>query len=499
MKKKTITLLVLQTAMTRVLYENQYDAKGYTDQNSLANALLTRPDKLNPILTFYMGKDSDMFPLTFMSEGQTGGVKEVEDVQYEWDIMGRMKHTDRVVSSTYTTGDKPGLNGTPVYVLFETAWLIEQHGVVTPNGTMLRVMTKPERVGQYFKYTFQLKEADATAYVALTEFAAGLKWSMIGGATVPESLSMGNRSNIQTPGKRTNQISFLRKSYTIAGNIANRQVTEIDLPVEGRTTKLWMDFEEWQNHIEFKKMCEEHYWYSTYNRRTDGSVPMKDYDTGLPITEGAGIFQIVRQANFDTYGLDLTVQKLKTTVGDVMYGATDTGKMMVTLYGGLGFLEDFDAAIKLDGTNRGFAYALSFEEIQSTGEFMTYGKYFNAYKTVSGHTIVTKHLPLLDFGARSENSPKHPRTGYPLSSHTGIFIDQSTYDGVKNVQMINQKGRALLRGIEKGMSPIPASWGGNASPYVSTGQDKATLHLFKSSGININRDNHCFLLECTLS
>lgn len=499
MKKKSITLLVMTTAMTRVLYENQYDAKGYTDQNSLANALLTRPDKLNPILTFYMGRDSEMFPLTFMSEGQVGGIKEHDDVQYEWDIMGRMKHTDRVVSTTYTGADKPGLNGTPFYILFETQWLIEQHGVVSPNGVYARIMTKPERVGQYFKYTLQLKEADATTYCPLTELTAGSKWSMIGAATVSESLSMGNRSNIQTPGKRTNQISFIRKSYTIAGNIANRQITEVELPVEGRVTKMWMDFEEWQNHIEFKKMCEEHYWYSIYNRRADGTIPMKDYDNGLPVPEGAGIFQIVRQANYDTYGLDLTVQKLKTTVGDVMYGATDTAGMAVTLYGGKGFLEDFDAAIKLDGANRGFAYALSFEEIKSTGEFMTYGKYFNAYRTVSGHTIIAKWLPLLDFGARAENSPKHPRTGYPLSSHSGIFVDQSTYDGVKNVQMITQKGRSMIRRVEPGISPIPSSWGGNNQQFVATGQDKSTLHLFASKGININRDNHCFLLECVIS
>ncbi len=492
----------MASIQTRLLYPERYDPKGYTNENSLANALLTRPDQINPIITYYMGKDSDMFPLTFLSEGQVGGVKEIQDVQYEWDVMGRMKHTDYIVSTTYTGGDMPGLNGTTFLVTFKTNWLIEQHGVVSPGGVHARIMAKPIQVGSNFQYTLQLKESDPQAFCPLTELVSGLKWSMVGGATVSESLSMGNRSNIMTPGKRRNQLNFLRKSYHIAGNIANRKV-EVNFNVNGKQTMLWMDFEEWTNQIEFKKSCEEHYWYSTYNRRPDGTIVMKDVDNGLPIPEGAGIFQIVKQANYDTYGLTLSLTKLKNTVGDVMYGYTDTGKMQVVLYGGIGFLEDFDTAIKTEATTSGFVEALGRTQMEvdkGAGKYdLVYGSYFGAYKHVDGHTIITKHLPLLDYGARAENSPKHPRTGKPLTSHSGIFVDQSTYDGIKNVQMVSQKGRSLIRGIEKGMSPVPDSWGGNATTIVSTEQDKSSLHLFATKGININRDNHCFLLECVLS
>lgn len=486
---------------TRILYPEKYDAKGYTNENSLANALLTKPDQINPIITYYMGKDSDAFPLTFLSEGQVGGIKEIQDVQYEWDVMGRMKHSDYVISTTYTAGDKPGLNGTLFIVVFKTRWLIEQHGIVSPNGTMARIMDVPTQVAGGFQYILQLKESDHTSYCDLSELQAGSKWSMIGAATVSESLSMGNRSNVMTPGKRTNQISFIRKSYHIAGNIANRKV-EVNFNIGGKNTMLWSDYEDWTNQMEYKRMCEEHYWYSVYNRKPDGSFAMKDLTNGLPIPEGAGVFQICKQANYDTYGLTLPLKKLKNTVGDVMYGATDTGKMTVILYGGLGFLEDFDTAIKTEAQGAGFVQALGERQIGAgtAGNYdLVYGSYFGAYKHVDGHTIITKHLQILDYGARAENSPRHPVSGKPLTSHTGVFVDQSTYDGIKNVQMFTQKGRSLIRGIEKGMSPVPDSWGGNNSTLVSTGQDKSTLHLFSSKGININRDNHCFLLECVIS
>lgn len=488
---------------TRIINPERFDPKGYTDENSLANALLTKPDKINPIITYYMGKDSDMFPLTFLSEGQVGGVKEVDDVQYEWDVMGRMKHSDYVVSTPYTSGDKPGLNGTPFKVTFKTKWLIEQHGLVSPNGVFVRIMTKPEQKGNNYEYTLQLKEPDAGNYCSLSELVAGTKWTMVGAATVSESQSMGNRSNIQTPGKRTNQISFIRKSYHIAGNVANKTV-EVTFNIGGKPTMKWMAFEEWTNQMEFKRSCEEHYWYSIYNRKPDGTIIMKDYDNGKPIPEGAGVYQICKQANYDTYGLTLPLKKLKNTVGDVMYGATDTSKMQVVLYGGLGFLEDFDAAIKSEAGagGAGFVQALGATQISagSPGSHdLVYGAYFGAYKHVDGHTIITKHLPLLDYGARAENSPRHPISGKPLTSHSGIFVDQSTYDGVKNVQMFTQRGRSLIRGVEKGMTPVPDSWGGNASPLVSTEQDQSSLHLMASKGVNINRDNHCFVLECVIS
>lgn len=486
---------------TRILYPERYDAKGYTNENSLANALLTKPDQINPIITYYMGKDSDMFPLTFLSEGQVGGIKEINDVQYEWDVMGRMKHTDYVTGTTYTASDKPGINGTPFIVTFKTAWLIEQHGVVSPSGIMARIMSKPVQVANGYQYVLQLKESDPTLYCDLADLQAGQKWAMIGAATVSESLSMGNRSNIMTPGKRTNQLSFIRKSYHIAGNIANRKV-EVNFNVNGKQTMLWMDFEEWTNQMEYKRSCEEHYWYSVYNRKPDGSFAMKDLDNGLPIPEGAGIFQICKQANYDTYGLTLPLKKLKNTVGDVMYGATDTGKMNVVLYGGLGFLEDFDTAIKTEAGNNSFFQKLGETQISNgkAGDYdLVYGSYFGAYKHVDGHTIITKHLPLLDYGARAENSPKHPVSGKPLVSHTGIFVDQSTYDGIRNVQMVTQKGQSLIRRVELGMTPVPESWGGNNSPIVSTEQDKSSLHLKSSKGVNINRDNHCFLLECVIS
>ena len=82
------------------------------------------------------------------------------------------------------------------------------------------------------------------------------------------------------------------------------------------------------------------------------------------------------------------------------------------------------------------------------------------------------------------------------------FIDMSSYDGIRNVQMISQKGRSLVRGIEQGMTLIKGSsygdYNGNAL-QLATDQDKTAVHFLKTLGINIRRNTHCLKMFCELS
>ena len=117
----------------QIVYRDKFDSTGYTNENTLANALLTKPDQINPVITHLAGREDKKFPLTFLTEGQKGGyqtMKEVNDIQYEWPVISRMKNTDKIVSTTYSGNDKPGLNGTPFYITTESNWLKDQHTAV---------------------------------------------------------------------------------------------------------------------------------------------------------------------------------------------------------------------------------------------------------------------------------------------------------------------------------------------------------------------------------
>ncbi len=481
----------------RIIMRTGYDSKGYTDENSLTNALMTKPDQISPVITHLMGKEEDKFPLTFMSEGQKNGVRTIElnSIEYEWNTIGRLRKASRVVSSAYSAGDKPGLGGAFFYANFEDTWLKVQHTVITPNGTQVRVMFRPEANGSSNKYTFQIINPSPTAFVDPSQFIPGAKWGMVGGASVSTSGSFGNESNVVTPGKMKNQISVLRKSYRLMGNIMNKYV-EFQFNVEGKATKLWMDFERYQHMLDWKQSCEEHYWESQYNRRTDGTIPLKDQDTGLPIPIGAGIYDQIPNEDGYANGF-LTEKKISQVIGDTFYGATDKKKMTAVLYGGLDFMAQFDQAMKRGVP--GFS-AIDFGTfVSGSDRNLVLGNYFTSYKHVDGHVVVVKHLPLLDDGGRAEVAEINPLTGRPLTSSEAYLLDMSVYDGENNIQMVSEKGRSMVTGVLQGMNDTPYNLQSNNVRNLATEQDASSVHFLASKGVCIRRSTHCVKLIPTLS
>lgn len=480
---------------SNILYHDRFDSKGFTDENSLANALLTKPDTISSVITFLAGKEEDNFPLHFMTEGQKGGLKstkEINDIQYEWSTFKRLRKGSKI--HTYSGGASAGIGGSAIVVTMEDGWLIPQYLIVTPNQTVMRCETKTPVGGNLYEYTFRLWAAEPTEYLDASQLVVGTTWVMEGGAPVSESFSMGNKSNIVTPGKMRNQISILRKSYHLGGNVANKTV-ELKFKVNGADTNLWIDFERWQHMLNWRYDCEEHYWNSKYNRNVYGQIVNKDPDTGLPIPTGAGIDDQIK--NRDTYGV-LTARKIKNTVLDVTYGASD-GPLNIVLYTGVGGAEAFHDAM-LEESNR-YGQIIGDKFIENTPGGLSLGKYFNRYLTPQGHIITVKLVNIFDYGSRAQNAPKHPITGLPMTSYDMYFVDQSMYEGEKNLIMVTQKGRSFIEGVEKGMAAI-YTMNGMPAPsnnYVSTEQDKSSVHYMAAKGVCIRRNTHCFKLSCDLS
>lgn len=491
---------------SRIVTHESFEGRGFTSENSLARMRLTKPDTINPAITFLMGREDKRFPLTFLTEGQIGGRKKIglNSIEYKFPVMGRLKQSDMLVSAEYDAADVDniGKQGAPVYFIMKTNWIKMHHTIVSPNGVQCRVQGKGEKVAGGYRYLVRLIWRTGNEVIPVSELQTGVKWSMTGGASVAQSDSKGNESNVQAPGELKNQISILRKSYHIAGNISNKTV-EFQFNTKAGKTSYWMPFEEYQHDIQFKQACEENLWESRYNRDANGNITTIDEETQLPIPMGAGIDDQI--PNRDTYGF-LTAKKLTQTVSDVLYGATDTGVMEIVLFTGSGGMEEFDEAIKRDNggvwTMLQGSAADNFVSQNSSG--LTFGNYFTKYKHIDGHIITVKHLPLLDFGGRAENSPRHPITGKPLSSYDMYFLDMSTYDGTKNIRLVHEEGRSLIRGVEQGMALIKGnSYGdykGNGKDLqLATDQDRTSIHFMKTLGVAIFRNNHCFKLSCSLS
>lgn len=486
----------------RVLETGRYEDRGYSNEESVANLMLQSPVEINAFLTYNYGLDDDRFPLTFMTEGQgVKGTDTVATVQWTWKTMGRMKFIDYV---TYfnTSNTKPGLGGAEFEVHFATHWFIEQHGLIAPDGTQYRIQKDLGESAYGYAYILAPVNPDPTAYCDSDNLAKGTYWSLAA-PTVSESYSKGNRSNSMGPGKMTSQLEFFRFSKEVAGNISN-VVTKYEFQQgkDGGTTNLWISEEMRQFNLHMRVMNEERLWLSTYNRLPDGTIKLKDRDNGKPIPRTAGMLEICRESNYDTYGEFLTLTKLERTVGDILNKDTDDGTMEIVLMAGKGFIQDFQYAIENEAMSKGFITPLGEKKIMDNGNGLAYGKYFNKYITPDGHIITVKHCSFFDKGTIAEaakaNGQIHPRSGLPITSHQACFIDFSTYKGERNVRVIRQKGQEYIAKVIEGMTPIPASWGVATSNRAVTEIDMSSYQIKGTMGLQVNNTTKMFLLQCKL-
>jgi len=492
-------------ALTNVL-KTYYNDSQMTDTNSLVNALMEKPEELSPIITHLAGREEKKFPLSFMTEG-VGNTKSIDRYEYEYRVKTHEVNVRPVVSSSGGVSNNYGASGTPFKIVFPDKWFVFPYTLVSENGVLVRIMEEPRKVSGGYEYTVQFvspTQAAITDNTATSDLLPGAMWGQLY-ANVGIDFSRGNASNWSAPGLVRSKIGTVRKSYQFSGN-AKDYVAEFELPLkEGSSTRLWMDYEEYRHMLKFKEECEMYYWYGQKTHTDDGKTRMVD-ENGQPVVSGPGLFEQI--INKDTYST-LTQKKIEDVIGDLFYGMTDATDKQVTLFTGIGGAREFDKALRnyyasgISGTsvatgNNANAYLRTTESKFITGSGRSLGitGYFTSYDHVDGHTVNVVKVPLFDHGPVAQASRKHPDTGLPLESYRMTFVDQSTYDGENNLQMINKKGREMLRWAVAG-SVVPKGFTG--SDTRASDIDGASVHMLKTAGILLRRFDTSLDLTCTAS
>ena len=141
----------------REVQRGEYDDRGYSNEETIAHLMLSKPSEINSALTYTFGMDDDRFPLNFLTEGQgAAGTVDIKSNDWTWKTMGRMKFNDSVLwfNQANTT---PGKGGATFEVEFKTHWFIEQYGLIAPDGvTQVRIM-KDLGAGAHGGYLYRLK------------------------------------------------------------------------------------------------------------------------------------------------------------------------------------------------------------------------------------------------------------------------------------------------------------------------------------------------------
>tara|TARA_R110002012_G_scaffold7040_5_gene33331 strand:+ start:1304 stop:2791 length:1488 start_codon:yes stop_codon:yes gene_type:complete len=471
-----------------------YNDSQMTDMNSLANAMLSKPAELSPIITHLAGRDDKRFPLSFLTEG-VGNVKSIDRLEYEYRVATHKLRTRplslTVVDNSGVVATNIGQGGATFVLTFPDQYFVFPYVLVSQSGIQVRIMKEPEMAssGTDWEYTCQIVNPDPAAVLVAADAAAGALWGQLY-APVGTDFSRGNASNWQAPGLVRNKLTTVRKSYHMSGN-AKEFVAEFSLPTKGgSTTKLWMDYEEYLHMLDFKEECENYYWYGEKTYDKNGMTFMKD-ENGQPVIIGPGLLQQI--VNKDTYSA-MTECKLKNIIGDLFYGMTDATQKQVTLYTGTGGAREFDNALKNHFSGNTWKLADQSKFITGSGRSLGLTGYFNSYEHVDGHMVNVVKLPLFDHGAVAQARAKHPDTGYSLESYRMVFVDQSNYDGQNNLQMISKKGRESMRWCVAG-SVVPRGFDSTSSRASDV--DGASVHMLKTAGIALKRFDTSIDITCT--
>lgn len=487
----------------RILRNQSFDTSKYVDENFLYSGKLVDIPTISKNITYLQGKDTNMFPLSFLTEGNDRVVKKTfksKDTQYTWDVMGHMSLTNKVVGLSNSAITNPGKGITYFKVIFETDKFPKDFGAVTPDHKhIIRFTDEPVKLGNnMFEYEAQIITADYSTFIDLKNFTPGYSWVM-STPTVPLSKSTGNRSHRTLPGKMTNQLSLHRHTLNIAGNIANKATVYEFKTSSGGTTNMWIPEEMNQWDFTRRALDEDDLWYSTYNRDTNGNITTIDKVTNQPVPTGAGVKQFLTAVGNHQYYTTFTLDLLENKINQIYSNRVDGGNAEIVIYGGAGAKRVFQRAIKDVAVNSQYYEKLSQEEIKSIGSTLEFGKYFSSYRTIDDKVITFVESQMFNVGARAQQDKENGRVidGFPLESYNMVFLDHGVdaESGEPNIQMVKEDGREMLSGIYKGLTPLPAEWKAVYSDFLSTDRDEASYEIMYSNGIAIKNATTSFWFE----
>jgi hypothetical protein len=471
------------------LYPAQFNDKEFSSANHLSNALLTESEWLAPMVTHAFGSSKEFgrrnFPLSFITEGM-GQVRSIQstDLSYKIKVLGKPKKTSTVVKTSYVSTDKAGRGHTTFKIVFSDRQFHKSLSIYSPSRLECRVQTDPVQTQDGWEYTLKMMNPSGEAFIPFTDLKAGKRWGR-GIAKVGKERSRGVESRSYSPFATTNQLSVVRDTYKIAGNLKNK-VMVLEIKADGKVFKFWTQWELFLRQLEWKEKCETDLWYSTYNKDVNGNINVEDTDSGEVVPSGAGLLEQI--PNEDQYSI-LTTNKLERLVTDIFFNASDADAVEVEIYTGTGGMREASRAMEMASA----AFTLvDTKQIQGNAPGkLTYGAYFDTYMHRDGHKVIFKHLPMMDKGMMADVSDEHPNDTLPLESYNMYCVDNSTYDGVKNLQYVSEKGREDINFIVPGAAAVP----GYDSPlFRSTDIDASSVEWMKSQGIQVMKPTNCFKL-----
>lgn len=467
-----------------VLYRTKYFS-GLVDEQMLANALMTEPHRVSPVISYIFGIYDRGNVIDFITNG-VGRTMTIESNSYQWDLM--IEH-DRAISikaafcngaavdTSSSSTDVPGIAKSPIQLWVGEKWF--GPGAILQfddKEFQVRVVGEPYQDGADFVYTVVVADGKDESYIPPSLLAAGKKLSRLGSAYEDYS-EEADIVNYQTPFKARNYLTTMRLSYDITGDaFASVMVMQMRDPKTKKQTYYWSTWQEWTALRQWYERIDRMMVYQKSNVASDGTCGLFGTN-GRPIYIGAGLLEQIAPAN-KRYYTTLTLDTLDTSLSDISYNILGHGERKFIAFSGEMGLREFDRVLR----DKASGYTLTDTVfVTGTGQNLTLGGQFTTYKGLNGVELTLKHLPLYDDPIH--NRKLHPVTGKPLESYRITIVDIGNRDGEANLRKVVRKGREMVMWYTGGSVAPGVGFATSVNTLRSNAKDGCAVHFLSEQGL----------------
>lgn len=407
----------------------------------------------------------------------------INQMGYKWKLRGN--NSIKVKFAQTLSGANIGLNKTVFTICLESDFYNPYDILRLEDHTQLFVVSGPEEVGpNEYEYSVKINSNNPSDVINTDYTTQGKETGYLYNAH-PELSERGYMSSLRQGEDWINYLTRIRHSYSVSGDAAStKYLLEDVVNMKGKlvknqyiTDQLFMDA---MAKFHFSK--EMNMIYGRTSMDANGKCYLQDAK-GRDIVTGDGIIESLSSSSKQTY-TKLTINLLRDIISHMSLRMPKrTGNQILLTTGMEGYkefqnlMDDLHAARFTNDDNY----------VMSKGGKLHLGAEYSSYSYM-GNKIIVNCNNVFD---HPEIPSGVDHMGRRLESFRMLFLDVSSYDGVKNIQMLAKDGRSFITGDLKGLGGMD----GKTSGDISTSVDGSSKHILGHIGCVVHNPYSSFMLE----
>lgn len=408
---------------------------------------------------------------------------------YKWKIRGhqvpKVKCVTRVTGGAISSTGTYGASGQSFTVALDSSFYNPRDIIKLENGQLLYSLSEGTFITDSV-YEYLVKHNGPQDETINGAYLQPGKETGLNGNAYPELSDKGYISGALAAEEHINYLTKVRYDYSWSADAAaTKYLIDDTVQLNGKsvrqtfiTDKLFLDAME---RYHFNKEMELIYGKTTMDER--GRCFLQDAK-GQDIIKGSGILEQMHESTKQTYTV-LTINLLEDILADMSLKMPKRTGNTILLTTGMQGYKEFGRLMRAE--HKGSWSQSSDQYVRTRNGKIQLGAEYNSF-TFQGNTIIVNVNNVFDHPANI--SPKDEE-GRFLESSKLLFIDASSYDGVRNIQMIAKDGRSFITGELDGVG----GQDGKTSGKVATPLDGSSKIIIGTMGLILHNMYSSYMLE----